>query len=288
MATRTYNGTDGNWTNTANWSGATVPTTNDIVVIPKVANDITLDTNLDASAKDFAAIIVQKGSNVTIGTSGNPLKCACSGATLPGIIRHEGAKAFYLKAEHASLDILQVECNSNNQVLAMQIDDDGTAQILKARLLKGKLTTTAGITSLPYIEVGRRDNPDGDANLLVETHASNVLTLLVMNAGTARVKREFTDIVIVGGRLVVDGAEPGANLFVGGGTVDYDSTGTLAMATVFAGLLDFTKTWKAKVVTTLRGIRPGHIRLHDAVAVTNSEYVTGVATFDSAGSGSTP
>lgn len=266
------------------WTLGTAPVTGEILVFPKLGSAVTLSTNMDQSAKDFAAVITQPGCNVQIGTSGNPLLCACSGTVGPGIIRHEGDKAFYLKADHATLDILQVECNSPNKTLAMQIDDDATAQILKVRLLKGRMVVASNITAMPYMEVGHKDNPDGDAVLLVEAHATNVLTRLVMANGMATVSREITDAIIAGGRLVFDGAEPLTNLYVSGGTVEYDSTGTLVLGMVLRGMLDFTKTWKIKTVTTLRGIVPGRIRLHDGVQVENSEYVTGVATFESAGS----
>lgn len=284
MATiNTYLGNNGNWTDGTNWSLGTAPTTGEVIVIPKVGTAITLDTNLDASLKDFAAVIVQRGSNVTIGASGNPLKCACSGATAPGKIVHEGAKPFYLQAAHATLDIKLLEVNSDNQTLALQIDDDATAQCLHLRVLKGKVETTAGITALPYIEVGRRDNPSSDANLLIDTHASNVVTRLMQNAGTVTIKREITDAIIQGGIFIIDGAEVVTNLYVMGGTVQLDSTGLVTLAMVGAGVLDTTKTWKGKAIDTLRAWRPGHVLLHHGVDVSNDETQPGTVTYDTAG-----
>lgn len=286
LTVNTYNGTNGNWTDVNNWSQGTAPDTGEVIIIPKVGTDITLDTNLDASAKNFGGIVVQLGSNVTIGASGNPLKCAVDNSaatTFTGKVTHEGAKAFYLKAEHATLDINLVECNSDNQNLAMQVDDDATAQILRLRVRKGKVDTTTTITALPYIEVGRRDNPDGDANLLIDTHATNVVTRLVQNAGTVTTRREMTDVFVAGGFFITDGAEVVTNLYVGGGTVQANSTGLITRALVFAGLLDFTKTFKGKTVTTLRTLQPGQTRLHEGVQIDFDESQEGTVVFSSAG-----
>lgn len=271
----TYLGNNGNFTDATNWTQGSAPTTNEIVVIPRVGTAITLDTNLDQSAKDFAAFIVQRGSNVTIGASGNPLKCACSGATAPGKIVHEGAKPFYLRAEHASLDLNIVEVNSDNQVLAMQIDDDATATVDLLRVLKGRVETTSSMTSLAYVEVGRRDNPDGDANLLIDTHTSNVVTRLIQNSGTVTIKREVTDLVIGGGLCVVDGIEVVTSLWMLGGRCQYDSTGAITLAMIAGGVLDFTKTWKTKTITTLRALLPGRVLLHTAAQVATDESQSG-------------
>lgn len=278
MAITTYLGVDGNWTNNANWSDGSAPDSGDTAVIPALGTPKTLSSNLDLSASDLTAIIVQPHSNVTIGASGNPLKCAA------GRIIHAGDRPFYLKAEHATADIDEIEVNSDNKTLAMEIDDDATAQNLHIRVLKGVVNTTAAITSLPFIEVGRRTSPDSDAVVNIATHATNTVGKLVMSGGTVTVTtKEITDAIVAGGLLIVEGTEVVTNLYSCGGMTHYNTTGTLTRGVCVAGVLDFNQTWAAKTVTTLSGVNPGRILLNNGVAITTSIIESGVSLITSGG-----
>lgn len=279
MAIKTNNGSSTDWENAAAWGGV-APADGDGLILPKVGTDITIDTNMDQSDQNYLFVVTQRGCNITIGQNGNPLKCGADRIT------HEGAKPWYLKAERdAGADEIDlVEVNSDNQTLAMQIDDDGVVGIRHLRVLKGKVETTTGITALPYVEIGRRDNPGGDANLLIDTHATNVVTRLIQNAGTCTIKREVTDLFVGGGICVIDGIEVVTALSMLGGTVQYDSTGALALAMIGGGVLDFTKTWKSKIVDVLRAFRPGRVLVHEGVAIAIDSSQKGTVTFDTAGS----
>src|SRR5574343_311554 len=82
MATRTWLDTDGDWENTANWSGATVPAEGDTAIID--SGNKAIVTNVDQS--DVDAIILKVGPRFTgtIGTAAAPLKLGC--ASLQGAI----------------------------------------------------------------------------------------------------------------------------------------------------------------------------------------------------------
>ena len=263
--------TDGDFNTATNWSTGSVPVTGDLVTIPTGVTRA-IDTNLDQSAKNFAGILVQPGSKVQVGASGNPLKCAVDksgGASYTGIVSHFGDKAFYLKAAHATLDINLVLVDSDNMTLALQIDDDATAQILALRCLKGRTEAAPSITALPHVEVGRRSNPDSDVDLLLDTHATNVVGMLIQNGGLVTLKREATDVIAAGGLLIASGTEPITNLYGAGGTIEYNTTGTLALAVMAAGFLDFTKDYQAKTVTSLYSMRPATIARHPGITITN-------------------
>ncbi len=281
MAISTYLGVDGDWQNNANWSDGAFPGDADTPVFPPVATPKSMTINMDQSAGKFAAIITQPHCNVTIGGPGNPLLCAATK------IIHAGDKAFYVKADHATLDIDQIEVNSDNKTLAMEIDDDGTAQVLHIRVLKGAVNTTTTIVALPFIEVGRRTSPDTDAVLNIAAHASNTLDKLIMNSGLVTVTdKELTDAVVAGGLLIVEGGEVVTYLGVAGGTCHYNTTGALARGACSIGLLDFNQNYVGKTVAILSGTRPGKILTNDAVAITSDVTESGVVESGAIGGGS--
>lgn len=273
--------TSGDAGNVANWSLGHTPTDDELIVIARHAVPIPLTTGLDFSAKNFAGWKTERRCNVIIGDASNPLKCACDGSTDPGKIIHNGEAAFFLKAEHATKHIKEVEVSSPNMTLAMEVDDDGTHKILLLRLLKGYLKTSQSITALEHVEVGSLHNPDSDAVMLIDAHASNVVGRLLMNAGNVTLRKEATLIVKAGGNLVVAGAEPVVALYECGGRTEYNSTGTLTLGVVLNGVLDFTQNeGKAVTVTTLYGLEPGEILTHHAVTITNDETQPGVVSFN--------
>lgn len=72
MAVRTWQDVDGNWANTANWSGGAVPVDTDTIVIATGNKDIA--SGMDQSAVDPAAVYFGEDFSGTVGTPASPLK----------------------------------------------------------------------------------------------------------------------------------------------------------------------------------------------------------------------
>lgn len=71
MATRTWLAVDGNWANTANWSGGAVPVDADDVVINYGTIDIT--SGLNQAGINLKSLNITKGFQASIGTAGTSL-----------------------------------------------------------------------------------------------------------------------------------------------------------------------------------------------------------------------
>lgn len=71
MATRTWLGADGNWANTANWSGGAVPVDGDDVVID--SGSVSITTGMNQSGISLKSLNITRGYTGSIGTAGDPL-----------------------------------------------------------------------------------------------------------------------------------------------------------------------------------------------------------------------
>lgn len=254
MATRIFGGSDGNWNNTANWTGSTVPVTGDTVILP---NGVTsgIVAGLDQTGVDLAKLMVHAGFSGAIGSAGGPLKIAAS------IIEYRGSGGFYL--ENAANGVSNFACDdiriiAANPTTPVQINgaDHTTQEFGNIWLFRGNISLGAGmgvpttVDMCDLLVVGHASGRDSDVTVTVANGAGD-LPKGQQFGGTLTTDGQVDLMQIFGGDYThADGAMTLLEAF--GGIVGYDSDGTLTTARIYnEAIFDLTRNMKQKTVSSV-------------------------------------
>lgn len=253
MATKNWRGTTNTtYTTATNWLGGVAPIDGDDVVIDREATN-NID-GIDETGTELNSFAVEAGATITIGSAAAFLQIDFTGQT---------AKTLRYLAD-----------DSGSAPGAAYIDVDAAAQIVVMVAPNAVSTTTYGLTLLGQsntridIDHGTSGSvaiaPDGTA---VQFDTINVYSGdLTLGAAVAKAAGGGPDVNIYDGAVESDSAlatlyqyggtltqQAGAitTAYVEGGTLVYNSTGTITTAEV-RGTLDLSGDTRALTITTLK------------------------------------
>ncbi len=258
MATREWQDVDGDWTNTANWSDATVPVTDDDVVIGSGTQDIT--TNIDQNGVSLASLKVGENYTGKIGTSGTKLIINATEFTFSGM-----GTANYIKGEFVTVTI--IDGASSTTMLDIEGYDGSvpidTGGITTLRVLGGRGTTNISAGALAAIEaIGATRS-----TVTVESDVTALATI-VIDAGEVETATNIaTKATCLGGTLTVTGAATAAEIEIyDGASVDYNSSGTITTLESFGGTFSLLDNTESSVTITNSTMYEGStLRLDNAL-----------------------
>lgn len=255
MATRVWQSSDGDWSNTASWTGATVPISNDVAVFPD-NNSVSVTSGLSQAAVDLDALIVHPGYTGDIATSGSHLTISADR------VLHEGSGTLYYTDGNGITDLFILNASGGAAVVS------GTS-LTRVLAMRGQLTLDASMSSLTDLEVSFFNSRASDALVTIENGAGTI-TNLRMNGGTVVSSAVITNLYMQGGTLTQENpAGAITNINQLGGRVIYKSASTIALAQIMAGILDCGQDARALTITLLR-LWPGASAIipEDIVTVT--------------------
>lgn len=235
MATRTWQDANNDWNSTYNWSGSTVPVSNDDVVIDYGTKDIT--GSLDQSAVSLNSLKIKAGYSGNIGTPASPFKIGVNGAAPTAFeVSQTGSAIYYSGTFTVELKVT----NTNG----------GTFFLVGG----SQTTSTRGLTVGPNANVQISNSFGTFAGVIA--NAGGGLTIF-SNAYVSGVTHEF----IAGNTLwnyLTASASSGALLTVGPkATVRvYGKYGTVATANVYGNYIHEATT----TITTANLYPSGTIR----------------------------
>jgi len=256
MATRVWQSSDGNWGNTASWTGAAVPVSNDIVIFPE-NNAVSVTSGLSQAAVDLDALITKPGYIGNIGSSGTHLSISADR------VLHEGSGTLYYTDGDGTTDLVIV--NALGNVAAAVFSGTALSRIV---LLAGKTTLDASLAALTDLEIGFVNSPQSDAECVIENGAGTITNLL-MSGGVVSSSAVITNAHLNAGILTQESVAGAiTNLFLAGGICRYKTSTTLVLAQLLAGVLDCREA-RSLTISTLR-VHPGARALvpEDMVTVT--------------------
>jgi hypothetical protein len=245
MARRIWTGaTNGNFGTAGNWSPATAPVSNDEAMFD-ASSTVNVDAGLDQSAVDLDALIVAKGCKINIGTSASPLIISADK------VLHEGDGTLYYKDGNGTTDLVIIKGTLQEGAGAAVLDGSSITRLVVA---KGLVTIKGTAGSIGTLTIAWIDNVANDAKVVLETRsASQSITTLRMSGGSLDSDWEIAALYLTEGRVFHDSAAGNAiqNIYQLGGSVQYQSSGTIGLAELVAGVLDASKSSAATTITDL-------------------------------------
>ena len=258
MATITWLDVNTDWNNTANWSTGAVPTTGDEVIIGSGSSDIS--TNVDQNAVTLTALRVGEDYNGKIGTSSAPLKINATEFSFAG----QGS-ANYIRGEFDTVTVLNGAATST----MLDIFGDATSGTISSngittlRVMGGRGTINIQDGTVTTLEVVGASN----AKVVLASAVDNFANL-TMDGGQVETSTNIgTKAIILGGSLTVAGSATAAEVeCYDGGTVKYNSSGTLTTLDQFGGTFNALDNTSASFAITNSTIYKGAtIRLDNAL-----------------------
>ena len=270
------------WNVAANWSGGAVPVNSDDVYLED--SDVDVKFGLDQNSVTLTSLNI--GLNYT-GTIGLPYRNENDyieyrdqylkiKATTMNVGYGIGNGSNMLKIDNSSAQTtlnLQGTASSNSQGLPTFLWK-GTHNSNVANLQKGSFGAAilpGETATIATLNIGFRDNVSSD----VEAQIGSGVTLttvnksggnVLMNAGATTVTQTAGELTIQSGGVTT--------VNVQGGSIFYNSTGTLATANVTGnGILDFSKDMRAKTVTNPINVYGNQAQLNDPFKVVGSLVV---------------
>ena len=294
MATRRWLDVNGDWNNTANWSGGAVPVNGDDVYIEEGANNIV--TNLNQSAVALNSLHIAKNFESNIGSysqaAGNTyLQIGATTVNLgyiKGSTTPSGSARLNLDLGSATAATVTVFDTSSTS------DDSGQQPL---RLLAVNATTDievraglVGIANAPG-EASTIRNLDvlGLGNTLVRLGEIGNNSAMTITAGTVTVKNgtlitnnDITALVAEGGLVQTEGDAALTTLTMKGADAILNASGTIGTLNMHQGIADFSQSSRAITVTNMDWEELGGqvIFDNDDVTFTNINYnFTNIATW---------
>lgn len=268
MATRHWVSTDGAWSSTSSWSGATVPVSGDTIIFRGRNNLVPPMSGLDQTAVvQFAEIIVESSYSLPIGARGNPFMGCVA------IVRHFGSGQFHWKAEadiplastYVYVDAPRM-CDAN---LVISGPGTGTGDFISAlKVQSGHVDVEPTIDVYAIETIGPK--------ALVKLWGSAVSYALNMMDGEAYTERALTtgtndlDAIQCGGIWRNRGTTSSTQLAVCGGRFlleDTDATGGVVNGV--RGFVDGTQTTYAKTIARLHQYPDCTVKQGSGTVITN-------------------
>jgi hypothetical protein len=250
MAQNVWRGTTGNYDTVGNWLLGTKPAATEDVVVPA---DITqaIESNADGEdAIDLASIIIQRGHNQDVATSGVPW--AISSAKL----HHMGGGTLYFKAGSAAIAVNEtvieatpIAIGKKSASLTGTAADDAYGTI---RIVRGDVDIEAVTFTIARLVVGFVGSPSSDVSLNVKS-ANGLITEMQVIGGVTLLNRPGTALFVFGGRVIIDDFVP-VTVHQYGGVVEYMTPSTvddIGEYNLGGGTLDLTKSYEPKGIDVL-------------------------------------
>lgn len=249
MANKLLVAGDGNWNTAASWSPvAAVPGAADNVWFGPDSPALSIGptgANQNVKLGNFTTHPLYK---YAVASSGTPVEISAAKI----LIQHAGD--FFFACDNGGAanktDRIIVRCPAMNLGQKIELGSAAASgEIDFVEVLRGNVTLTnaAGINE---VHTSYMDNPSGDVELTIN---SGVATIPLLRAMSGRIHC-YTTVTA----LHCDGAyyrqllATITNLYGGGGTVEFNTPGTIAIARIGGSLhLDLTKDVNVKVITEL-------------------------------------
>lgn len=230
MATRTYLDVDGDWNNTANWSGGPVPTTGDIVIIGDSSR--TIDTNMNQAAAALNRLVILDSFTGNIGASGNPLLIDVTNGTLPKFMIENSGTASQIWWE-GSATLVSVRSTSTDAD-GVHLDGGTTTRLI---ISSGNVTLHSGMTATTVI-VSRPDVGVTEPDVTIQS--SVTMTTLTCGGGTLTTASAPTTLQVTGGVVTQTGSGNVTTIrvFAGQFLSEINAATTYTTVDHFGGLVD--------------------------------------------------
>lgn len=259
MATRTWDGSEsGKWDTAANWTPATVPISNDDVIIN--AGSRSIDDGLDQSAVDLDSMVVGPDYTGEIGNSATaPLQIGCDEMTMNG----GGDNHFIKSGAGNAIDILRIKSIGSTGLGAISLEANATI---------GALIVTKGVVQLfdgTFTDVVLQAFDNVPANATINI-LDATLTTFWKNRGNATLLSTSASGVVtnayVGDDTFTVDAGTLTNLWQFRGTTFWTTEdATLTLAKIMGGVFDASLQPAARTITTLESHAGTRINLDTGV-----------------------
>ena len=277
----TDGGADGDWTDTSNWSGATVPVNGDNVYIEEGDNNITL--NLNQSAVALNSLNIAQNFTKQIGTESAALQVGASTVNIGytrGSDSPSGSDLIHLDLGSATAAQVFVTATASSA---------GTGIVTHPlRIIGNKSDHDIFISGSSRVSVMDDPADTGEVRKIVSQDSAQVsigipgissdptVATLEVLGGEAVCWCALTTLNTNGGTVTTQGGGAITTASVRGGTLVANSTGTITTLNLYGGGADFTQTQAARTVTNCNLYRDGSITMDDDVlTLTNGIVPTG-------------
>lgn len=267
MASIYYLGVDGNWTNTANWSGGSVPVSTDDVFIANSSQDII--TNLNQSAVALASLTIDATYTGKIGAASTYLQIDATTLTIgrqTGNVNATGSSRLHLKGTYTTAVVLDTAVSSADTgypplcfagtITTLHVRG-GSVGIAVLTPTETATATTINITQSSSAQVSP-----------VVTMGSVTNTTINLDSGilTSRASATCTTANVRGGTYRVEGTNAHTTATVEGGSLVYNGTGTITNLIVYSATADFSNDTRAKTITNCNAYKGATLRVDTGVS----------------------
>lgn len=259
----TANSGPNDWNTAANWSGEAVPVNADNVYLEHSSVDLLY--GLDQSVVSLGKLVISQSYEGKLGAATRGAGYLQIGTSALSVGEYYGSDSVD-GSERIKINLGSVACTA---VIHNSATDPSEAGLPNVRLLANNAATDVhvrkgrvGITcetpdetsTINDVFVTYVDSVDSDAHLIIDegvtmgdlkTEGGETTLITAATAVTARV-----------GKLTIEGTGTITTLQNEGATVYPNSTGTITTANFYGGTTDFTRSTRARTVTTPK-IRPG-------------------------------
>lgn len=251
---------DGDYSNSANWSTGTVPTTSDNVYFTSDYNsDVT--TGLNQSGTTINDFIVD-GYTGKLGSKTTYLQIDPAGE-----VRFNGTGLSYVDLGNANVDITVDSTASAS---------GGSAGLYLVDTNLNTLSVNNGVVGLAYL--AGETSTVGTVKLTSGTvlfGSSVTATTISMYGGTVRTESSITTLNIYDGTFTSSGSAAITTINGDGGLINHDASGTITTCNLRGVTLELTNTLVSKTITTLNPSDGGTLTYDPTyVTITNRGAVT--------------
>lgn len=270
MSTRYWLDANGDWNNTANWSGATVPITGDTVYILSGSQNIA--TNLNQSSVALANLVIGMGFTGTIGTSSAYLQISATkwtiGAPQSGNAAAVGSGRIKIDfGSNAYSGIVLGVSNTTSDIgyEAVRILGSNAGNVLVMEAAGG----TVGVGTTLATETANVSEADVSAGTLNYGYGVTAGTVNVSANATFNTNSVPTTVTVaaggtatIGGLGEVTTANSGGTMYLNNRPASGSMAGTVNI--YYGGTVDFSKNSVAATVDTLNHYKGGTLNVNPA------------------------
>lgn len=258
----------GNWETAGNWTDPTdtgPPNTDaskDTLIFLKTATvgpTENVDRTQDGTAQNGLnplVVYVEKGATYDIGAAGAPLMIR------PDKFIYRGNGTLFYQSAGTTGSTGDMIINSDNNINAAQLDDDGTVGFARIAVAKGNVTLAAGMLSVSKLNIGFRNSPTSDAVVAIGASGNDV-TLCSVAGGTLTSAMNIATLFQTGGLVTVTAGSPVTIVVAGGKYVYNVAGGSISQLHAMGGIADIIAS-EATLKTIVRLFKfPGGVVLKD-------------------------
>ncbi len=241
------------WNTALNWSGGAVPVNSDDVFIDEGTYDILYGLNQSAVTLD--ELHVSQLYSGKIGTSTAYLRIGAATAVLGeyfGTGSPTGSRRIKIDFGSSDVDVTVLNSasaaeESNQQPIRLKINHASATLVV----LRGKVSLCVGTGEtgqVTSITEGFTTNVDRDSEIVVGSGVT--VATITKTGGNLLLNAACTTLTQKGGQTTTDGTGAITTMTNYDGTIYPCSTGTIGTLEARGGTIDFTRSTKARTVTT--------------------------------------